>query len=98
MVFLSEPPLDAHGCVKDPPVEYGDEFVLVYHIEKVMVPKEAVTCLKGQKAYWSGVTGDGVTNAGSSGLYWIGIFTEDAATADTQAEIDLLGNKATLLE
>lgn len=99
LVLVSIPPLDAQGCVKDPPVQLGDEFVLAYHIEKVLVDKApSIFCLKGQKVYWSGVDGDPVTNVDTSGYYWIGIFTEDGAASDREVEIDLKGDKATLLE
>lgn len=99
LVFLSVPPLDANGAVKDPPVQYDDEYVLVYHIEKVIVEKTtAAAAHKGDKVYWSGVNGAGVTCLHASGLYWIGIVTEDAAQLATEVEIDLKGDKATLLE
>jgi len=101
LVFLSVPPLDADGCLKDPAVQFEDEFVLVYHIEKVIVAKESGSteaAAKGQKVYWSGTNGDPVTTVWTSGYYWIGIVTEDADATATEVEIDLKGDKATLLE
>jgi hypothetical protein len=101
VVIIGEPILDANGCAPaaDQHLDYGDEGVLIYHAEKIIVPKQVGSgqaALPGMKVYWSGVHGDAVTPVYGSGLYWIGIFTEPAAADDATAEIDLLGNKATL--
>lgn len=92
---------DSKGCKKDPEIEKGDEGVLVYHIEKVMLNKAAETgeiFSVGDKVYWSGNQGDPVTPNYQSGYYWIGIATEPAAWNATQVEADLKGDKATLTE
>jgi|WetSurSiteA1Bulk_404760.scaffolds.fasta_scaffold00047_28 hypothetical protein len=105
VIFVGEPILDAQGCrvyaIGEDLVEFGEEGVLIYHAEKIIVPKtagSATAFLPGDKVYWSGTYGDGVTPTQASGLYWIGIATEPATDDDTEVEIDLLGNKATLLE
>jgi hypothetical protein len=105
VIFVGNPILDNRGCRKydvgEDVVEYGEEGVLFYHAEKITVQKEAGSgqaALPGDKAYWSGVYGAGVTPVQTSGYYWIGIFTEPAAADDETAEIDLKGDKATLLE
>ena len=88
------------GYPIDPQVkEYGDECVLVYHIEKVMVNKEAGSGLSsfnpGDAIYWSGTNGDDVVSTWQSGYYWIGVCTAAAGALATQVEIDLKGDKAT---
>jgi hypothetical protein len=101
-VFIGDIVLDSHGCKVDPQhLDFGEECVLIYHAEKTIVEKQTGSgqaALPGDKVYWSGVHGDGVTPIYASNLYWIGIFTEPADADDHEAEIDLLGNKATLLE
>ena len=80
-------------------LQYGEEGVLVYHIEKVMVNKEAGSGLSsfnpGDAIYWSGVNGAAVVSTWQSGYYWIGICTAAAGALATQVEIDLKGDKAT---
>lgn len=105
VIFVGAPVLDDQGCrvyaIGEDLVEFGEEGVLIYHAEKIIVPKidgSGEAALPGDKAYWSGVNGTGVSPNYTSGWYWIGIFTEPADADDTEAEIDLLGNKATLLE
>lgn len=105
VIFIGEPILDDQGCrvypVGEDLVEFGEEGVLIYHAEKIIVPKTAgsgTAFLPGDKVYWSGVYGTGVTPTFDTGRYWIGIATEPAADADTEVEIDLKGDKATLLE
>jgi hypothetical protein len=102
VVFVGKAKYDADGCKVDPPAyEYGEEAVLIYHAEKIIVDKIAGNgerALPGEKAYWSGVYATGVSPVKQSGWYWIGIFTEPALEDDTEAEIDLKGDKATLLE
>ena len=92
---------DSAGCKKAKTIVKGDEGVLVYHIEKVIVDK-AVTSgdvfLPGDKVFWSGIQGDPVTPTWQTGYYWIGIATEPAAWATTTVEMDLKGDKATLTE
>lgn len=92
---------DSEGCKEALTRAVGDECVLVYHIEKVMVYKWTKTgylFLPGDKVYWSGVQGDPVTPFYRSGFYWIGIATEPASESDTMVEIDLKGDKATVGE
>lgn len=98
MIFIGEPVLDANGCAQALVAALGVETTLIYHAEKIMLPKAAqVTFHEGDKIYWSGIHGAGVTTH-ASGLYWIGIAVAPAAAADTEVKADLLGNKATLLE
>jgi len=82
-------------------VVLGATFYPIYHCEKIVVDKRAGTAYAaaaGDKVYWSGIDGDPVYPFYRSGFYWIGIFTEPAAAFDTTAEIDLKGDKATILE
>lgn len=92
---------NADGSKKDAEIVKGEEGVLVYHIEKVILNK-AVTSgdvfLPGDKVYWSGTQGDPVTPTYTTGYYWIGIATEPAAWNATQVEVDLKGDKASLTE
>ena len=89
------------GVVYFEDVEYGKEFVLIYHAEKILVDKNYATgesFLPGDKVYWSGTDGDPVTPNYTTGYYWIGIATEPADEFDTVVEIDLKGDKASLTE
>lgn len=89
------------GSKADAEITLGDEGVLVYHIEKVIVDKLTGTgsaFLPGDKVFWSGVQGASVTNTWQSGYYWIGICTQAASDTATQVEIDLKGDKATLTD
>lgn len=101
LLFIGDPIYDTTtGCYASSQVkEYGDECVLVYHIEKVMVNKENGSGLSsfnpGDAVYWSGTNGDPVVSTWQSGYYWIGICTAAASDVDTQVEIDLKGDKAT---
>jgi len=101
MLFL-DVQYDADGCKKEAKLEYGEEGVLVYHIEKVIVDKVHTTgdaFQVGDKVFWSGVSGDPVTPHFNSSdpPMWIGICTEPAGQLDTTVEIDLKGDKATYL-
>ena len=92
---------DSQGCKQDKEITIGDEGVLVYHIEKVMVDKLTGTgesFLPGDKVYWSGVQGSAVSPNYTSGWYWIGIATAAAGESATEVEIDLKGDKASLTE
>lgn len=76
-------------------------FYPIYHCEKIVVNKWAGTqyaFAAGDKVYWSGVDGDGVTPVYRSTYYWIGIATEPATAFATTVEIDLKGDKATVTE
>jgi len=89
---------DSKGCKEDAERALGDECVLVYHIEKVIVYKIAKaggSFLPGDKVYWSGIQGSAVRPNYQSGDYWIGIATEPATALATTVEIDLKGDKAT---
>jgi len=82
-------------------VALGDTFYPIYHCEKIVVDKWTGTGLNfvaGDKVYWSGVDGDGVTPVYRSTYYWIGIATELAGALDDTVEIDLKGDKATVTE
>lgn len=92
---------NSDGSKADPEIEVGAEGVLVYHIEKVMVYKDAETGDDfgvGDKVYWSGVQGDPVTPNWTSGYYWIGICTRAALFNDAMVEIDLKGDKVSQTE
>ena len=74
----------------------GEEAVLIYHAEKIMVPKLTESSdifLPGDRVYWDPTTRL-VTPTYSSGNYWIGIATEPADADDTYVEIDLKGDRA----
>jgi len=76
--------------------DYGDEAVLIYHAEKIMVPKMIESSdifLPGDRVYWDPVTRL-VTPTFDSGYYWIGIATEPAAALESHVEIDLKGDHA----
>ena len=82
-------------------VAYGDTFYPIYHCEKIMLTKLTGTgeaIVAGDKLYWSGVNGAGVSANYTSGWYWIAIATEDAAADDETVEADLKGDKASLTE
>lgn len=82
-------------------VALAAEFFPIYHCEKIIVDKWAGTqyaFTAGQKVYWSGVDGDGVTPVYRSTYLWIGIAVEPAGAFDTTVEIDLKGDKATYTE
>lgn len=86
---------DTVGAVLDD-VESGDEGVLIYHAEKILVPKmieSTDTFAVGQRVYWDPTTRL-ATPTYDSGYYWIGIVTEAAAAADLRVEIDLKGDHA----
>lgn len=77
-------------------IDFGDEGVLVYHAEKIMVPKMIESTdvfLPGNRVYWDPATRL-VTPTYAATYFWIGIATEPAVAADLRVEIDLNGNKA----
>lgn len=89
------------GAKLDAEIEKGDEGVLVYHIEKVMLKKTAASgeaFLPGDKIWWSGTQGDPVTPNHTTGYYWIGIATEPATWNATEVEADLKGDKVSITE
>lgn len=74
----------------------GDEAVLIYHAEKILVPKGTDSTdifAVGQRVYWDPVSRL-VYPDWSSSYYWIGICTEPAEATDTRVEIDLKGDHA----
>lgn len=76
--------------------DYEEEAVLIYHAEKIMVPKMTESSdvfLPGDRVYWD-PTSRYVTPTYSSGYYWIGIATEPADADDVLVEIDLKGDHA----
>ena len=100
-VLLLDIQYTAAGCKKAKTIVVTEEGVLVYHIEKVIVNKVAETglaCLPGDKLYWSGVAGAGVTPTYVQGYYWIGICVRAAAELDTEVMMDLKGDKASVTE
>ncbi len=89
----------AAGCKKAKTIVKGDEGVLVYHIEKVIVDKLAETglaCLPGDDMFWdTAVPGSGVSPTnGGAGWEKIGICVRAAAELDTEVMIDLKGDRA----
>jgi len=77
-------------------VDFGDEGVLIYHAEKILVPKMTETTdifLPGDRVYWDPATRY-VTPTYDSAYYWIGIATEPADANDELVEIDLKGDHA----
>jgi predicted RecA/RadA family phage recombinase len=78
----------------------GEEAVLIYHAEKIEVPKvtgQGAAFLPGDKVYWDGIT-QAVTPIFNTGSYWIGICAQPAGASVATVVIDLKGDKATLLE
>lgn len=81
-------------------VDFGDEGVLIYHAEKIMVPKAIESTdifLPGMLVFWDPATRL-VSPAGESGTYLIGIATEPADADDLRVEIDLDGAGASYFE
>jgi len=100
-VFIGRPVLDVNGCTLPLVAAVGEECVLIYHAEKILVDKltgSGEVFLPGDKVYWSGVTGTGVSPVYTSGWYWIGICVQPADADVLTVVIDLKGDKATLLE
>jgi hypothetical protein len=82
-------------------VAEGDTFYPIYHCDKIEVTKRVGTgeaFIAGDKVYWNGVDGSGVTPNYRSTYWWIGIATEAAAADDEVVEIDLKGDKASMTE
>jgi predicted RecA/RadA family phage recombinase len=76
--------------------DFGDEGVLIYHAEKVIVPKMTESTdifLPGDRVYWDPATRL-VTPTYDSAYYWIGIATEPAGATEETVEIDLKGDHA----
>lgn len=76
---------------------FGDEGVLIYQAEKIIVPKKTGSgevFLPGDRVYWDAGGDAFVTPRYNAGYWWIGIATEPASASDTIVEIDLCGNKA----
>jgi len=88
----------SQGEKLDKEITIGDDGVLIYHAEKIMVDKLTGTgesFSPGDKVYWSGSQGTSVTPNSSSGYLWIGICVKAATEGDTQVMIDLKGDKPT---
>lgn len=86
---------DTVGAVLET-TDFGEEAVLIYHAEKILVPKgvdSADVFLPGDRVYWDPATRL-VHPAYDSGHYWIGIATEPAGMDDLRVEIDLKGDHA----
>jgi len=97
-VLMLDIQYSAAGCKENKEITVGDEGVLIYHAEKIMVYKETGSgnsFLPGDKIYWSGTQGASVTPNSSSGYLWIGVCVKAAAEDATQVMIDLKGDKAT---
>lgn len=77
-------------------VDFGDEGVLIYHAEKILVAKATESTdvfLPGDRVYWDPTTRL-VTPTYDSAYYWIGIATEPADADELLVEIDLKGDHA----
>lgn len=75
---------------------FGDQGVLVYHAEKIMVAKSTGSGEEfnvGDRVYWNPTTRF-VTPNYNSGYYWIGIATEPAGEDEPLVEMDLKGDHA----
>ena len=86
---------DAVGAVLES-AAIDEEAVLIYHAEKIMVPKMTESSdvfLPGDRVYWDPTTRT-VTPTYNSGYYWIGMATEPADADETYVEIDLKGDHA----
>lgn len=89
------------GCELDLVVPAGSEGVFIYHAEKIRLAKVAASghdFLPGDKVYWSGVAGAGVTPTYQSGFYWIGICVWPSAAGESTVIVDLKGDKASITE
>ena len=76
----------------------GSQFVLIYHAEKIIVPKktgQGEDFGLGERVYWDPVART-VTPTQAKTYYLIGIATENAGTTDAYVEIDLDGAGAIL--
>jgi predicted RecA/RadA family phage recombinase len=86
---------DTVGCVLEA-ADYGDEAVLIYHAEKIVVPKDTDSTdvfLPGDRVYWDPATRLCKATYDSAD-YWIGIAVA-AADADVMyVMIDLKGDHA----
>ena len=82
------------GCKEAKTIEEGDEGVLIYHAEKILLPKIACAFSPGDVVYWTGVQGGFVTNVYSSGAIWIGICVQAAVAGDTYVKTDMKGEVA----
>ena len=90
---------DTVGAVLED-TDFGDEGVLIYHAEKIMVQKAIESTdifLPGMLVFWDPATRL-VSPAGESGTYLIGIATEPADADDLRVEIDLDGAGASYFE
>jgi hypothetical protein len=86
---------DTVGALRET-IAYGEEGVLIYHAEKIMVMKDTgggESFDPGDRVYWDPSTRL-VTPAYDSGYFWIGIATEPAGETDDFVEIDLKGDHA----
>lgn len=93
--------LNAQGCAVTRNIEPAEEGVLIYHAEKIEVEKVAQSghdFLPGDKVYWPGTPGAGVTPVYQSGYYWIGIAVKASGGDEETVVIDLKGDKATLTD
>lgn len=76
----------------------GSEAVLIYHAEKILVPKkigQGEDFGLGERVWWDPVART-VTPTQAKTYWLVGIATENAGTTDTYVEIDLDGAAAIL--
>ncbi len=101
-VLLLDIQYAADGSKEDKEIVDGDDGVLVYHIEKIMVDKLTTSgsaFLPGDKVYWNDVQGDPVSNTyGGAYVRWIGICVWPALDADATVMIDLKGDKTSITQ
>lgn len=86
---------DAVGAVEES-VDVGDEGVIFYAAEKIMLPKMTESTdffLPGDRVYWDPVTRL-VTPTYNSAYFWIAMATEPADADDLRVECDLFGHQA----
>lgn len=86
---------DVVGAVLES-VDVGEEGVLFYAAEKILVPKMTESTdifLPGDRVYWDPVTRL-VTPTYNSAYFWIGMCTEPADADELYVEIDLSGHHA----
>lgn len=92
---------DVQGCKERLDIDPDEEGILIYNCEKIEVEKVNASghdFLPGDKVYWSGAAGAGVTPVYQSGYYWIGIAVAPSGAGESLVVIDLLGDKASLTE
>lgn len=97
MIFVAEAINPLTGCRDDLVIGAGENGVLIYHAEKILVPKEEGSgnvFWPGDSVYWDGIHGNGVVPVWQSGYLHIGKCVQSAAADDPSVLIDLKGDSA----